>query len=156
MKILIVFATNSGGTAQAVDIAANVLRSSNHEVDVKNVTETKPDDFGEYGCILLASPTWDYADKEGQPHEDFVPFIDATGARTFNALPFAILGLGDTSYTHFCGVVDIFEEFVSKVKGKLIVPSLRIDRFYQKPENMGLVEEWAKKLASTCSSPSPS
>jgi flavodoxin I len=152
MKILIVYATNSGGTAQAVDIAANVLRGKGREVEVKNVTETKPDDLKAYGCVVLASPTWDFADKEGQPHEDFIPFMDAMKKRTYDGLPFAVLGLGDTSYTHYCGVVDIFEELIQVVKGKRIIPSLRIDRFYQKPENTGLVEEWAKQLASACSS----
>lgn len=151
MRVLIVYATNSGGTAQAVDSVSTILRGSGHDVDTRNAGGTTPENFNGYSCVIFATPTWDYADKEGQPHEDFIPLMDALKDKVFDNTSFAILGLGDSSYTHFCGAVDIFEKLVGSVKGKLIVTSLRIDRFYQKPENMGLVEEWARKLSGVLS-----
>jgi flavodoxin I len=152
MKVLAVYATNSGGTAQAVDVTARILREAGCEVEVKGPSGVSPDTFAEYDCILLASPSWDYADKEGQPHEDFMPLLNSMNGKTFENRPFAILGLGDSSYTHFCGAADVFEQLIGSVKGKLIIPSLRIDRFYQKPENIGLVETWAQGLAKALSS----
>lgn len=129
MKILIVYATYSSGT----EIASKALQESlkkNHEVVLQNVTDTKPYQFKEFDFIFLASPSWDYDGLEGQPHQDFVDFMESTKNITVENKPFAVFGLGDSSYAVFCGAVDHLENFVKNLKGKLVTPSFRIDGFY--------------------------
>ncbi len=155
MNILLLYATNSGGTQQASQMVASMLQEKGHTVTVKNPKESNVDEVTSAGFVLFASPSWDYQDKEGQPHEDFVPLLESLSGKTLEGKPFAILGLGDTSYAHFCGAVDEFEKIVQNLKGKLIVPSLKIDGYYlHMDENNQLVKDWTNQLINALSSPS--
>ena len=147
MNILLLYATNSGGTQQASQMVASLLQEKGHTVSMKNPKESKTDEIAGADLIIFASPSWDYQDKEGQPHEDFFPFLESLKGKTFENKPFAILGLGDSSYAHFCGAVDEFEKVVQNLKGKLVVPSLKIDGYYLRmDENNQTVRDWGSKL----------
>lgn len=147
MNILITYATNSGSTFAAVGVAGDTLKGLNHAVTIKEAMSTTPEDVAANDVIILATPSWDYQDKEGQPHEDITNFIAKLAGKTYENKSFAVLGLGDTSYSHFNGAVDILEAKIAEFKGKKIIDSLRIDRYYTQPGNPEKVTEWAKKLA---------
>lgn len=149
MKILISFATNSGATQQASQIAADALTAGGHAVDIKHAKETTPEDITGHDAVVLATPSWDYADKEGMPHEDMMALMTKLENNSYVGKSFAILGLGDSSYTVFCGAVEHLENFVKKIKGKFSVQALRVDGFYYKPENTDNVKKWAENLAKT-------
>ncbi|MCX8008856.1 MAG: flavodoxin family protein [Patescibacteria group bacterium] len=145
MNILILYATNSGGTEMAAQMIGQHL--SDHTIEIKRVLEQNPDTLNQYDCILFGSPSWDYDGKEGQPHDDFWEFKKKMEGKTLNGKRCAIFGLGDSSYKIFTGAVDVLEQWVNEWKGTLIVPSIRIDKFYyQQAENAQLIEEWSKKL----------
>ena len=147
MNILLLYATNSGGTQQASEMVASMLREKGHTVTLKNPKESNVVEVSSVDFVLLASPSWDYQDKEGMPHEDFFPLLEALKGKTLENKPFAILGLGDSSYSHFCGSVDEFEKVVQNLKGKLIVPSLKIDGYYlHMDQNNQAVKDWTEKL----------
>ncbi len=153
MNILVAYATNSGGTADAANIVSTALTSGNHQVTTKMIHDVAPDDLAAFDLILFGSPSWDYQDKEGVPHEDFIAFMEKMkglpAGRQGKTLPnknVAIFGLGDSSYTHFCGAVDHLEEFVKTLQGKLMSESLRIDGYYTHPGNQEKVKEWAEHL----------
>lgn len=149
MNILLIYATNSGGTFLASEIVQNTLTSHNHTVTVKNVREADLGELANFDAIIFGSPSWDYEGKQGMPHEDYLPFLEKAQGKTFAGKPFAIFGLGDRSFTYFTGAVDHLEEFVKKLQGKLIMESLRIDGFFFNQEaNSKLVADWAEKLAS--------
>ena len=152
MNIFLVFATNSGATDMVSQIVEQELTAKGHTVTRKQVRDANPDEFTNFEVILLASPSWDFDGKEGMPHEDYVPFMDKAKGKTFENKPFAVFGLGDSSYTHFCGAVDHLEEFVKSLKGKLVVESIRIDGFYYRQDvHTQAVKEWAEKLHKSLS-----
>jgi flavodoxin I len=145
MKILLLYATNSGGTEMAAQMIAQHL--STHNVEMKRVLEEPAEDLNNYDAIILGSPSWDYGGKEGQPHDDFWEFKKKMEGKSEDGKKFAIFGLGDSSYKIFTGAVDELEKWVSEWKGTLVVPSLRMDKFYyQQAENTQLIEDWCKKL----------
>ena len=149
MNILSLVSSNSGSTFAANQIVNDALIAAGHTVTVKNPKEASPDELTQADAVVLASPSWDYETKEGQPHEDFFPLLKELEGKTIEGKPFAILGLGDTSYTHFCGAVDVFESVIASIKGKLVVASLKIDKFYQNSESTNLVKSWAETLAKS-------
>lgn len=152
MNILLVYATNSGGTQIASQIVTKALTKKNHLVIVKQASETTPQDLGQYDVIILGSPTWDYGGLEGQPHADFIALMEKCKGITAENKLFAIFGLGDSSYTHFCGAVDHLEEFVKSLKGKRIVDSLKIDGFFfDQKKNTELLKSWTEGVAKTLS-----
>ena len=147
MKILIVFATNSGGTQLAADVLRETLSQNNHEVTVKEVRETKVDEFTPQDLVIFASPSWDYEGLEGQPHPDYRQFMDSAKGKLFTDKKFAVMGLGDSSYTYFCGAVDVLEKFIKELGGTLRTPSLKIDGFYlDQAGNTEKIQNWAKNL----------
>ncbi len=152
MNVLLLFTTNSGSTQAASDVVRNALTGAGHTVTVKNPKETTFDEVSGADLVVFASPSWDYEGKEGQPHEDFNALLKEFEGKTLEGKPFAIVGLGDTSYTHYCGAVDVLEEYVGKLNAKLAVPSLRIDRYYQNSDAPQAVKTWAENLNKSITS----
>lgn len=146
MKVLLAFATNSGGTYIASGIVETELKKANHEVTVKKIDAVDVNEFTQYDLILLAAPTWFVNKQDGMPQDQMNTFIELNKEKSFPGKKFAVFGLGDSSYTKFCGVVDHLEAFVKNIKGELITASLRVDGFYFNPKNSELVAEWARKL----------
>jgi flavodoxin len=66
---------------------------------------------------------------------------------TVVAKPFAIFGLGDSSYKFYNGAVDHLEEFVKNIGGTLPVPSLKIDKYYSDMDgNNAKITAWVEEL----------
>lgn len=146
MNIFLVWATNSGTTQTVAHMVNDALTAAGHTVTMKEARETTPEDFTSPQAIIIGSPSWDFDSNEGFPHEDFLPLMEKLKTATV-AKPFAIFGLGDSSYKFFTGAVDHFEEFVKNIKGTLLVPSLRIDKFYSdQTGNTEKVNAWLEEL----------
>ena len=147
MNILIIFATYSGGTQLAADAVAKTLQKKGQAVRVMNPKLVKAGDITSSDLSVFCSPSWDVNGKSGQPHEDFLFLIKETVNVLFEGKQFAVLGLGDSSYPHFCGAVNELELFVAQKKGVLKMPSLRIDGFfYDEGKHTKTIEEWANNL----------
>ena len=150
MKILIAYASNSGGTYLAGTIIRSVLEDVAVSVVMKKASEVIPSDVIGYDVILLGSPSWGVDGKEGQPQETISDLLHNLKEQNLVGKHFALFGCGDSSYLQFCGAVDIMENSVREFKGIQLVPSLRLDSFYFELEkNRQLVNEWAKNLAAS-------
>lgn len=147
MNILIIYATYSGGTQTASQFVANKLSALNHTVSLKQAHEIDPAELLNHDLIIFGSPSWLQDGKEGQPHTDFVQLMARLKDTSLENKKFAIYGLGDTTYAHFCGAVDHIKKFVEESKGINIIEPLRIDGFYfntQVAENN--ISQWVEKL----------
>lgn len=158
MKILVIYATNSGGTYLAAQIAEEILSGLGHEISLKKAGETDPLEIINYDSVILGSNSWNYNKAEGQPHEEMRKLLEKiTGANiSLEGKKFAVFGLGDSSYMYFCGAVDVLEKFLREKKAALLTPSLRIDGFFLKQvENTEKVKRWATELGKTLKFPGP-
>ncbi|OGG08907.1 hypothetical protein A2154_02900 [Candidatus Gottesmanbacteria bacterium RBG_16_43_7] len=148
MKALVVFATFSGSTQLAAKTVQESLSEHHLETVIKNVSQTTPGDLGQYDVVVLCSPSWDYNGQEGMLHEDYIPFMESAKGQFFSNVKFAVVGLGDSSYTKFCGAVAHLEKFIADLKGQLMVESLKIDGFfYDQGGNTQKVKTWTDQLA---------
>lgn len=148
MKLLLAYATYSSGTKTASKIVAERLKDQKIDVTRKEIRKVATDELEAYDAIVFASPSWLNNGKEGQPHDFFLTFIEKMRGKTYPDKQFAIFGLGDTAYMHFCGAVDNLEAFVGDLNGKLVLQSLRIDGFYfNQQQNTKLLKDWADQLA---------
>ncbi len=130
MKILITYATNSGSTFLVAQHLQTAAQTQGHEVVVQEISSTQPSSFSEYQLVLLGSPSWDADGLEGQPHPDFADFMNRNASLDLAPTKIAVFGLGDKTYHIFCGAVEHLEKFISDHGGKIVTPSLRIDRFF--------------------------
>lgn len=149
MQILLVYATNSGTTMMTAQAVTDKLTGAGHQVTMKQALETTPDDLRNAHAVIFGSPSWDFDGKEGMPHEDYMPLIEKLKRQAFEGKPFAVFGLGDSSYTHFCGAVDHLEELIKTIKGILVVPSLKIDKYFSdQTKHMETINSWAQGLVT--------
>lgn len=150
MNILLLYATYSGSTMAASQVAQQVLQAKGHTVTLQEVRETQPEQFLDADVVVLASPSWDFHGQEGMPHEDYLEVFKLFAGQTFPTKKFAVMGLGDTNFTKFCGSADHLENWVEQLGGTLALPTLRIDQYYfNEDENGQKVQLWAEQLANT-------
>lgn len=147
MNILLVYATNSGSTAEAAQIIADVLTGKGHTVTVKDAKTATPEDVTTAPFFILGSPSWDHDGLEGQPLPEIEEFIARSKDIKLTGKPCAVFGLGDSSYTYFCGAVTYLEAFIKRSGGTLALPSLKVDGFYMKPEASENIIKWTNEVA---------
>ncbi len=146
MDTLLIYATNSGGTAQAAQMIADILTSKGHTVTVKEAKNAGPTDITAAPFVIMGSPSWDYNGMDGQPLPEMVELIDRCKDIQLEGKPCAVFGLGDSNYTYFCGAVTYLEAFIKRAKGTLVLPSLKVDGFYMRPEAGEHITKWADEL----------
>src|SRR5579872_6924978 len=146
MKILVMYATYSGGTEVVSGIISEKLQDT-FEVTHKHIKETKPDELESFDVIIFGTPSWMVHKQDGQPHEFYFPFMESLQGKDFSSKKFAIFGLGDMAYTRFSHGVDVLEEFVKGIQGSLLIESLRIDGFFfNQITNEEKVKQWSRQL----------
>lgn len=156
MNILILYGTYSGGTLEVANLIAQHLED--HTVEFQSIIDTGPDNTYELqfeqalekmktsDLTILGSCTWFEEGKEGQMHGGFISFEKKLGDKLFDNKKFAIFGLGDSNYVHFCRAVDQLEDMVKKRRGEIILPSLRIDRFHTRHKDNEDIKTWSQDL----------
>jgi len=149
MNILLLYATYSGGTLTASHVLTEKLSSHGHSVTMQDVHEQVPEILDGHDLVILASPSWEFEGKDGHPHIFYMEFMKKAQEKTMQGSKFAVMGLGDTAYPNFCGVVKHLEEFIQKLQGEKIIDSLRIDGyFYSEEEHNNHIHAWADELSA--------
>lgn len=147
MKLLLVYATYSNSTFTAIHIAEQEFKDAELETEIILARDVQPEHIAAADVVVLASPSWDYHGDQGQPHEDYLIFNATMENQTFPNKKFAVLGLGDSTYTYFCGAVTHLEATIARLQGKLVHDSLKIDQFYMyEPESTQKIKDWARQL----------
>lgn len=152
MNILILYATNSGGTYEVSKIIEEVLIERKHRVKVQSVTKAKSDDIDQHDIVVFGSCTWqierDNKKLDGQLPEHFHAFIKRLNGKQWNGKQFAIFGLGDSTYAQYCGATKHLETLVSDLKGTRIGEPLKIgEYFFNVDENHKHITTWTETIA---------
>lgn len=143
-KALIIYGTTTGNTEDMADIVRQGLEAAGLETTVKNVTDAAMSDLnGDHDLLLLGCPA--YGDDAIELQEDFAEFYEQMDGIDLNGKPFAVFAPGDSSYEFFCGSVDMLEEKMTEMGGKLVQDGLKIDG---DPADYGdEIADWAKSVA---------
>lgn len=148
MKVLIVFATYSGGTRIAGTIIEGLLKKE-HEVALKSVRDLDQREFQGYDFVILGSNSWFEQKQEGQMNSGFHTLREKLQPDCWKGKKFAIYALGDSNLYHntFCKSADHLEKLVREFGGDAVVPPLKVDRFYfDEEENEKKITAWAEEL----------
>ena len=149
MKILIVFATNSGNTFMVGHLIQNALEQKGHQVNMRNASYVTTEEIHDHQVLLLGSSSWDWQGDEGRPLRSMIELMENLKSEDLDHKPVAIFGCGDTDFTHFCGAVDHIEEFAKQKNTQILTDPLKVDKFYldikaKTPE----IESWVDSLAT--------
>ncbi len=147
MNILILYATNSGGTQLVSEYISALLKQKKYSVVLQNVHDSQATDIAKYDLVFLGSCTWNDHDKEGQLPTEFKKFIEKTSNEIYEGKKFCVYALGDTSYTYFAQAADHLVEFITEKKGILVGQPLKIDGYmFKKTFYNKKIEEWIDSL----------
>jgi flavodoxin short chain len=126
MKALIIFGSTTGNTEEMAETVKTALENAGLDTELKNVTDAAPEDLaGAHDLLLLGCPA--YGDDEVELQEDFAEFYEKLDGIQLNGKPYAVFAPGDSSYEHFCGSVDMLEDKMKALGGKLVTDGLKID-----------------------------
>ena len=149
MKCTLLYGTLSGSTMTAAGVVSEVLTAAGHQVDSIMVDGATKDQIKESQVVILGSPSWEDEGKDGQPLPDMTKFLKSLTPEDLAGKKVAIFGLGDTSYQHFCGAVDVMTELLKVNGASPVIEPVRIDRYYSLPDNENKIRAWAETLAKS-------
>ena len=142
-KVIVIYASETGNTESVAKQIAAGLKDENIDVTLKNITDADVEDLSDYDLILLGSSTW--GDEEKELQADMVDFYEELESLDLTDIPAAAFGCGDSSYTHFCGAVDLLEDRLEQIGARLLVEGLRVDD--QDDEEID-ARAWAREIAT--------
>jgi len=132
MNILIAYDTYSSTTATVVDIVDQKAQEKGHTTKVLLVRDIQsPEDVKGYDLVIFATPSWMERGQEGQPHTSFLDFIDKAKGASYEGLKYTVIGLGNSTYAHFCQAADILEGFIKDKGGVSVQEALKLDAYYE-------------------------
>ncbi|WP_310601404.1 flavodoxin [Desulfobulbus sp.] len=144
-KALIVYGSTTGNTETVAKQVGEVLARQGMEVTIQDVARTKVGELGNgFDLTLLGSSTWGDAEIEFQ--EDFASFYEEMGGAELKGKKVALFGCGDSSYTYFCGAVNLLEEKMGELGAVVVNDPLRIDGDPQDAKDE--IVDWAMEVAS--------
>lgn len=148
MNICIAYETYSSSTETVVNIVADKLKTKGHTVTIKRMRDgVNPQDLKQVDLAIFATPSWFERGKEGQPHISFLNFMDTAHEESFKDMKFALIGLGDSTYAHFCHAIDMLGGFLERHEAKNVTETLKLDSFFSNTENeTKRLEQWIDQL----------
>lgn len=143
-KALIIFGSTTGNTEEMAEMVQKVLDDAGLQTEIKNVQDAGVEDLTDsHDLLLLGCPA--YGDDTIELQEDFEEFYGQLDGVKLNGKPFAVFAPGDSSYEYFCGSVDMLEEKMTEMGGKLVQDGLKIDGV---PGDFGDdISEWGQAVA---------
>ena len=141
-KIIVIYASETGNTEYVAEQITAELKKENLDVTLKSVIDAGIAELSDYDLILFGSSTW--GDEEKELQADMVDFYEELKNLDLSNIPVAVFGCGDSSYTHFCGAVDLLEERLEQIGAKLLIEGLRVDDQDDRDSDPGL---WAREVA---------
>lgn len=144
-KVLIVYGSTTGNTEAVAEQINDFFKDKGIEVTMKNVVDAIVAELGNgYDLTVFGSSTWGDDDIEFQ--EDFALFYEDLDKAELKYKKVAIFGCGDSSYEHFCGAVDLLEEKMEALGGKIVGEPLRIDG--DPEESSSDIDDWAAEIGA--------
>ncbi len=138
-EVSILFGSQTGNAQNLAHVVSDQLRDAGFMSEVFDMGELDPEEVHRLHHIIIITSTY----GDGEPPDNasewmsYLKFNDIQ----LNHLRFAVLGLGDTYYPHFCQCGKDFEEYLSKRGGKSMLRRLDCDLYYE--EQYG---EWLNEL----------
>lgn len=123
MKIIMIYASMTGNTAEMADLIAEGIREQNHELEVKEVVDADGSDLQEYDAILLGAYTW----GDGDLPDEFLDFYEDMDDLDLQGKKAAVFGSCDSAYEKFGAAVDILTEKLAELGAEIAIDGLKVE-----------------------------
>ena len=137
---VVAFASESGSAESLSRQLVEMLRSQGATVLHQPLNQVTPDRLSQCRSLFVIASTYGEGDAPDNGRF-FIPSLKKTLAR-YPELGFSILGLGDTSYEHFCGFSYDINTVLLESDAQVLAPLVAVDR--NDPET---IASWFAQLA---------
>lgn len=144
MKVLIAYGTLTGNSETVAKyLFENLVSGKNIELKLQDQIDTPIKDLNNFDLVILVASTW--GEGEANPiTEDFIMRL-GDEYQANGTTHFGLLGLGDSSYEFFCGVVDQLEKLLMEKDALIFNQKLKLDGLPE-GENLDKALLWAKNI----------
>jgi flavodoxin I len=108
MKIAIVYSSKTGNTEELVHLIYELFIRKNVVVYLFRIEQFQMNDFKNYEVIVIGTYTW----GNGNIPQEMMGIFRAFEMQDVKNIVTAVVGTGDSGYTHFCGAVDEFKNML--------------------------------------------
>lgn len=145
--LTILWGSQSGNARNLAHVISDELSGNGVENTVVDFAEIDPSEIHSLQDILIVTST--FGDGEAPDNaSEWHSYLKFEEDLHLSHLRFAVLGLGDPYYPHFCQCGKDFDEYLSKRGALALLPRIDCDRYYE--EQYG---DWLKKLISVLKEP---
>ncbi|MGC6423444.1 MAG: assimilatory sulfite reductase (NADPH) flavoprotein subunit [Lentimonas sp.] len=125
-ELMLLYGTESGNAESLADQTVKLANKTGFKAKAVNMADIKPSRLKGVENLLVIVSTW----GEGDPPETAVDFYEAfmgDKAPKMENTRFSVLGLGDTSYEHFCKMGKDFDTRLEALGGKRVYERVDCD-----------------------------
>lgn len=128
--IKILWGSQTGNAANLADVISESLSNHGLETEVHDMGSLDPELISQFSQIIFVTST--YGDGEAPDNaSEWLSYLKFSDDLILHDLQYAVLGLGDPYYPHFCQCGKDFDHYLSKRGAKALVPRLDCDRYYE-------------------------
>ncbi len=128
------------GNAQNLAHVIGESLSADFAVSVHDMSELAPEDIGDIKNLIIVTST--YGDGEAPDNaSEWMSFLKFADNLDLSHLQYAVIGLGDTYYPHFCQAGKDFDQYLSKHGAHAMLHRLDCDLYYEEQ-----YPEWVSEL----------
>lgn len=140
---------SQGGNAQNLAQVIGDSLSVDFPVEVFDMGELDPEGIQEIKNLIIVTST--YGDGEAPDNaSEWLSFVKFAEDLDLGHLNYAVIGLGDTYYPHFCQAGKDFDQYLSKHGAHAMLKRLDCDLYYEEQ-----YPEWVEELKSVLKSHFP-
>lgn len=137
----ILWGSQSGNAQNLAQVIGESL-SNEFEVEVCDMGEMDPEEIHNIKHLVIVTST--YGDGEAPDNaSEWLSFIKFAEELDLTHLNYAVIGLGDTYYPHFCQAGKDFDQYLSKHGAHAMLKRLDCDLYYEEQ-----YPEWVNELKS--------
>jgi len=145
-KLTVLYASQTGNSRLVAEALVEAGEARGFEILLVSAEQYKPRDLARERLLLLIVSTH----GEGEPPEsaaELYRFLHSQRAPRLTGLNYAVFGLGDSSYAHFCKAARDFDKRLQRLGGSRIMERVEADLDFQTssgnwlPRILGRIDE---------------
>lgn len=141
MLVNILWGSQTGNAENLAHVIGESL-SSHYEIKVLDMGLIDPEILLEMNHLIIVTSTY----GDGEPPDnasELMSYLKFTDELELPELKYAVIGLGDTYYPHFCQAGKDFDKYLSKRGAHAMLERLDCDLYYEEQ-----YQDWVNELMS--------
>ncbi len=135
----ILYGTQTGNAQRVAESIAEMLDQNEIDHQIFDMSEFEPEQFLQISKLIIVTSTY----GDGEPPDNAYECYEwlKFNQEDLSHMHYAVLGLGDTYYPHFCQCGKDFDEFLSNGAAKSLIERMDCDLYFEET-----FPAWGEKL----------